>query len=198
MAGYMEGAARMVRAEGLESARAGAEHRRVLEHAEDLLRRSEEFLEQQGVEAGAAASGAPPSGSAALDRDARLLGDIDAFVGKAEAEAKDEPMADASKEERSTSEELVPDDPESLYYRAHKSASRVPQRLARRRPGGPGAEEPADRVQSQAVLSVGQLDLLLLRGRQPAGVRRLFLPTGWRPFRGRPVWKQEGDRSLVP
>ena len=58
MAGYMEGAARMVRAEGLESARAGAEHRRVLEHAEDLLRRSEEFLEQQGVEAGAAASGA--------------------------------------------------------------------------------------------------------------------------------------------
>ena len=39
MAGYMEGAACMVRAEGLESARAGAEHRRVLEHAEDLLRR---------------------------------------------------------------------------------------------------------------------------------------------------------------
>ena len=65
-------------------------------------------------------------------------------------------------------------------------------------PGGPGAEEPADRVQSQAVLSVGQLGLLLLRGRQPAGVRRLLLPTGWRPFRGRPVWKQEGDRSLVP
>ena len=129
MAGYMEGAARMVRAEGLESARAGAEHRRVLEHAEDLLRRSEEFLEQQGVEAGAAASGAPPSGSAALDRDARLLGDIDAFMGKAEAEARDEPMADASKEERSTSEELVPDDPESLYYRAHKSASRVPRQF---------------------------------------------------------------------
>ena len=92
MAGYMEGAARMVRAEGLESARAGAEHRRVLEHAEDLLRRSEKFVEQQGVEAGAAASGAPPSGSAALDRDARLLGDIDAFMGKAEAEARDEPM----------------------------------------------------------------------------------------------------------
>ena len=129
MAGYMEGAARMVRAEGLESARAGAEHRRVLEHAEDLLRRSEEFLEQQGVEAGAAASGAPPSGSAALDQDARLLDDIDSFMGKAEAEAKDEPMADASKEERSTSEELVPDDPESLYYRAHKSASRVPRQF---------------------------------------------------------------------
>ena len=108
MAGYMEGAARMVRAEGLESAHAGAEHRRVLEHAEDLLRRSEEFLEQQGVEAGAAASGAPPSGSAALDRDVRLL-------------ARDEPMADASKEERSTSEELVPDDPESLYYRPGSS-----------------------------------------------------------------------------
>ena len=100
-----------------------------MEHAEDLLRRSEEFLEQQGVEAGAAASGAPPSGSAALDRDARLLGDIDAFMGKAEAEARDEPMADASKEERSTSEELVPDDPESLYYRAHKSASRVPRQF---------------------------------------------------------------------
>ena len=45
-------------------------------------------------------------------------------MGKVEAEAKDEPMADASKE-GSTSEELVPDDPESLYYRAHKSASRV-------------------------------------------------------------------------
>ena len=350
-------------------------------------------------------------------------GDIDAFMGKAEAEARDEPMADASKEERSTSEELVPDDPESLYYRAHKSASRVPRqfkaashvalppgimaamteeapdmpneesdgtfvvrwhlhraachnvplskaifpppsamdsyrqdfrgqwfRLSReglffeiteahraraarnlgqdvvlpllvkgdkirlkdgtclrygegfeeesepeadpvttagggsrvprgmemrddpdeqeqvrrlrergsgssapvtppkakprkggrnkvsafaepsgtppRPPSGPRAEARAARleseapeaassggapaapeapeprnqpiVQSQAVLSVGQLDLLLLRGRQPAGVRRLFLPTGWRPFRGRPVWKQEGDRSLVP
>ena len=74
MAGYMEGAARMVRAESLESSRAGAEHRRVLEHAEKLLRRSEEFLEQQDVEAGAAASGAPPSGSAAPDQDARLLG----------------------------------------------------------------------------------------------------------------------------
>ena len=35
MAGYMEGAARMVRAESMESSRAGAEHRRVL-----LLRRS--------------------------------------------------------------------------------------------------------------------------------------------------------------
>ena len=33
-------------------------------------------------------------------------------MGKVEAEAKDEPMADASKEERSTSEELVPDDPD--------------------------------------------------------------------------------------
>ena len=86
----------------------GAEHRRVLEHAEDLLRRSEEFLEQQGVEAGAAASGAPPSGSAALDRDARLLGHIDAFMGKAEAEARDEPMADASKEERSTRRNWFP------------------------------------------------------------------------------------------
>ena len=73
MAGYMEGAARMVRAESMESSRAGAEHRRVLEHAEKLLRRSEEFLEQQDVEAGAAASGAPLSGSAALDQDARLL-----------------------------------------------------------------------------------------------------------------------------
>ena len=62
MAGYMEGAARMVRAEGLESARAGAEHRRVLEHAEDLLRRSEEFLEQQGVEAGAALLAPRPRG----------------------------------------------------------------------------------------------------------------------------------------
>ena len=50
-------------------------------------------------------------------------------MGKAEAEARDEPMADASKEERSTSEELVPDDPESLYYRAHKSASRVPRQF---------------------------------------------------------------------
>ena len=70
-----------------------------------------------------------PSGSAAPDQDARLLEDIDSFMGKAEAEAKDEPMADASKEERSTSEELVPDDPESLYYRAHKSASRVPRQF---------------------------------------------------------------------
>ena len=38
-------------------------------------------------------------------------------------------MAEASKEEASTSEELIPDDPESKYYRAHKSASRVPRRF---------------------------------------------------------------------
>ena len=127
MAGYMEGASRMVPAESIETARAGAEHRRVLEHAQRLLERSEEFLEEQDAEAGAAASGAPPSGSAALDQDERILGDIDAFMAK--AEAKDEPMADASKEVRSTSEEMIPDDPESLYYRAHKSASRVPRRF---------------------------------------------------------------------
>ena len=62
----------------------------------------------------------------------------------------------------------------------------------------PRGAPPADSVQSEAVLSVGQLDLLLLRGSQPAGVRRLLLPAGWRPFRGRPVRKQKGDRSMVP
>ena len=113
MAGYMDCA--------LSSA--GAEHRRVLEHAEKLLRRSEEYLEQRDAEAGAAASGAPSSGSAALDRDARLLDSIDSFMGK--AEAKDDPMGDASKEERSSSEELLPDE----LGRAHLSASRVPRQF---------------------------------------------------------------------
>ena len=81
MAGYMEGASRMVQFEGALSLRAGAEHRRVLEHAEELLHKSEEYLKQRAAEAGAAASGAPSSGSAALDRDARLLERIDAFMG---------------------------------------------------------------------------------------------------------------------
>ena len=68
MSGYMEGASRMVQLEGALSSRAGAEHRRVLEHAEELLHRAEEYLEQRDSEAGAAASGAPFSGRAALPR----------------------------------------------------------------------------------------------------------------------------------
>ena len=69
-----------------------------------------------------------------------------------------------------------------LEYEAPEAAS----------PGGaPAAPEPKNQP---IVFNRRQLGLLLLRGRQPAGVRRLLLPTGWRPFRGRPVWKQEGDR----
>ena len=128
MAGYMEGAARMVRAESMESSRAGAEHRRVLEHAEKLLRRSEEFLEQQDVEAGAAASGAPPL---------RRLTKMRASSGTSKRSwAKLRPRPRTSpwrmpprRRGRRRSEELVPDDPESLYYRAHKSASRVPRQF---------------------------------------------------------------------
>ena len=78
MSAYMEGAARMV---GFAlSSRAGAEHRRVLEQAERLLQESEVYLEKRGEEAGAAASGAPSSGSAALASDAHLLAGINAFI----------------------------------------------------------------------------------------------------------------------
>ena len=68
MEGYMEGAARMVQFEGALSSRAGAEHRRVLEHAEELLHKAEEYLEQRDAEAGAAASGARPPGARCLTR----------------------------------------------------------------------------------------------------------------------------------
>ena len=61
MSAYMEGAARMVGFEGALSSRAGAEHRRVLEHAEELLQKSEEYLKERAAEARAAASGAPSS-----------------------------------------------------------------------------------------------------------------------------------------
>ena len=61
-----------------------------------------------------ARSGAPSSGSAALDRDA---GGIDAL---------DDAMEGPSKKEESSSEELVPDDP----GRAHRSASKVPRQAA--------------------------------------------------------------------
>ena len=120
MSAYMEGASRMVGFEGALSSRAGAEHRRVLEHAQELLQKSEEYLKERAAEAGAAASGAPSSGSAAPGSDARLLEGIDAFMGKAEsakAEDQDDPMEGPSKKEESSSEELVPDDP----GRAHKS-----------------------------------------------------------------------------
>ncbi|CAE7361303.1 unnamed protein product, partial [Symbiodinium microadriaticum] len=128
MSAYMEGASRMVGFEGALSCRAGAEHRRVLEHAQELLQKSEEYLKERAAEAGAAASGAPSSGSAAPGSDARLLEGIDAFMGKdsaAKAEDQDDPMEGPSKKEESSSEELVPDDP----GRAHKSASKVPRQL---------------------------------------------------------------------
>ena len=80
MSAYMEGAARMVNFEGALSSRAGAEHSRVLEHAQELLQKSEVFLQERAEEAGAAASGAPSSGSAAPADDARLLAGIDAFM----------------------------------------------------------------------------------------------------------------------
>ena len=73
MSAYMEGAARMVGFEGALSSRAGGEHRRVLEKAEELLKKSEVYLQECADEAGAAASGAPSSGSAAPASDARLL-----------------------------------------------------------------------------------------------------------------------------
>ena len=93
--------------------------RSVLEHAEELLRRAKEYLEQRDSEAGAAASGAPCSGSAAL---ASLLEGIDAFMdaGSApKAEDKDDPipMEGPSKKEESSSEELVPDHPASSPFR---------------------------------------------------------------------------------
>ena len=128
MSAYMEGASRMVGFEGALSSRAGAEHRRVLEHAEELLQKSEEYLKERAAEAGAAASGAPSSGSAALGSDARLLEGIDAFMGKdsaEKAEDQDDPMEGPPKKEESSSEELVPDDP----GRAHKSATKVPRQF---------------------------------------------------------------------
>ena len=69
MSAYMEGASRMVGFEGALSSRA-EDHRRVLEHAAELLQKSEEFLQERAAEAGAAASGAPSSGSAAPGSDA--------------------------------------------------------------------------------------------------------------------------------
>ena len=128
MSAYMEGASRMVGFEGALSSRAGAEHRRVLEHAEELLQKSEEYLQERAAEAGAAASGAPSSGSAAPASDARLLEGIDAFMGKApaeKAEDQDDPMEGPPKKEESSSEELVPDE----AGRAHKSATKVPRQF---------------------------------------------------------------------
>ena len=127
MSAYMEGAARMVGFEALSS-RAGAEHRRVLEHAEELLQKSEVYLQNRAAEAGAAASGAPSSGSAAPASDVRLLEGIDAFMGKdpaEKAEDQDDPMEGPPKKEESSLEELVPDDP----GRAHKSATKVPRQF---------------------------------------------------------------------
>ena len=92
-------------------------------HAEELLQKSEKYLEERADEAGAAASGAPSSGSAAPADDARLLAGIDTFMGK--AEDKDDPMEGPAKKEESSSEELVPDDP----ARAHKSATKVPRQF---------------------------------------------------------------------
>ena len=77
----MAGCARMVQFEAALSARPGAEHSRVLAHAEKLLHKAEEYLEQRDAEAGAAASGAPSSEIAAPDQDARFLEGIDAFMG---------------------------------------------------------------------------------------------------------------------
>ena len=96
--------------------------------AEQLLHKAEEYLGQRDAEAGAAASGAPSSGSAAPDQDARLLEGIDAFMGSdsaPKAEDRDDPMEGppaaepaagsaapaASKKEESSSEELVADEP---------------------------------------------------------------------------------------
>ena len=81
MKGYMEGCVRMVNAEAALSSRAGAEHREVLAQAARVLHEAEEYLEQRDAEAGAAASGAPFFGSAALGQDARVLEGIDAFMG---------------------------------------------------------------------------------------------------------------------
>ncbi|OLP87339.1 hypothetical protein AK812_SmicGene31441 [Symbiodinium microadriaticum] len=128
MSAYMEGASRMVGFEGALASRAGDDHRRVLEHAAKLLEKSEEFLQDRAAEAGAAASGAPFSGSAAPSSDARLLEGIDAFMGKAsttKAEDQDDPMEGPPKKEESSSEELVPDE----AGRAHKSATRVPRQF---------------------------------------------------------------------
>ena len=118
------GASRMVQYESALSSRAGAEHRRVLEHAEELLHRAEEYLEKRDSEAGAAAVLL----KAALDRDARLLEGIDAFMDATpapKAEDRDDPMEGPSKKEESSSEELVPDD----QGRAHRSASKVPRQF---------------------------------------------------------------------
>ena len=134
MSAYMEGASRMVGFEGALSSRAGAEHRRVLEHAEELLQKSEECLKERAAEAGAAASGAPSSGSAAPGRDARLVEGIDAFMGKdsaAKAEDQDDPMEGPSKKEESSSEELVPDDPGERELTSLLARCRVSLRRAR-------------------------------------------------------------------
>ena len=122
MSAYMEGAARMVGFEGALSSRAGAEHSRLLERAEELLQKSEVYLQERAGEAGAAAS-APSSGSAAPADDARLLAGIDAFMGK--AEDRDDPMEGPAKKEESSSEELVPDE----SGRALKSATKVPRQF---------------------------------------------------------------------
>ena len=124
MSAYMEGAARMVNFEGALSSRAGAEHSRVLEHAQELLQKSEVFLQERAEEAGAAVSGAPSSGSAAPADDAR------------KAEGKDDPMEGPPKKEESSSEELVPHDPN----RPHKSATKVPRQF---RAAGHTAPPPA-------------------------------------------------------
>ncbi|CAE7928850.1 pol, partial [Symbiodinium necroappetens] len=115
MEGYMEGAARMVQFEAALSCRAGAEHSRVLTHAEQLLHKGEEYLEQRDAEAGAAASGAPSSGSAAPDQD---------------AEDRDDPMegppaAEPAAGSAASSEELVADEP----ARSLRTASQVPRRF---------------------------------------------------------------------
>ncbi|CAE7685788.1 pol [Symbiodinium sp. KB8] len=94
----------------------------------ELLQKSEVYLQQCADEAGAAAPGAPSSGSAAPASDARLLEGIDAFMGKGsakKAEDQDDPMEGPPKKEESSSEELVPDDP----GRAHKSATKVPRQF---------------------------------------------------------------------
>ena len=132
MSAYMEGAARMVGFEGALSSRAGAEHGQVLKRAEELLQKSEKFLEER---AGAAVSGAPSSGSAAPADDARLLAGIDSFM--ANAEGQDDPMqGPPKKEEESSSEELVPDRAGASPQGCHQGSASVPGGQSHGAPAG--------------------------------------------------------------
>ena len=203
MSAYMEGASRMVGFEGALASRAGDDHRRVLEHAAKLLEKSEEFLQDRAAEAGAAASGAPFSGSAAPSSDARLLEGIDAFMGKAsttKAEDQDDPMEGPPKKEESSSEELVPDE----AGRAHKSATRVPRQFrAATHVAPPPAtmaacsdEDPSQPRGLTACMCAGTVGRASTR--RFAGPSPSIGPSSIAARTWAPVQRQQGGRILVP